>query len=420
LTTPTNYKKPGVPYTRSGRPIGNPKGMYWGELTRFIGPRRPGQDPWGGTEIPGLKFTGNVPQFSDYWHQMAEQPPKPISGGGASVYFEPRGLLGSVPFEGLFGSGIGFGGMMTMAEGGLIKTPTMGTPDPNQSFINKLLFGTKYIGGNMKMLKGEVPFGPGAAAKIPGAFSKTFKNFDIEFTPGSIPDLKSFVGNWNGRRITLENYFDAIKSGASWPLITEHPAQVAGGAFNSLKAYEKGLGEIIGDLHWDPFSGVVSTLNVARKFQRQGLASEFWRIASSLGGPLSHSAARSVAGESWARPVGGIIPELKHLVPPMAGGGYINSSYMSNMGMPSFKTGVNYLYDDTIAQLHQGEAVLPKDINPWNPNATNPIGGNTYYVAPVIHAAPGMDENTLANLAAQRVHDIFKKADSKSGLSRSR
>ena len=102
----------------------------------------------------------------------------------------------------------------------------------------------------------------------------------------------------------------------------------------------------------------------------------------------------------------------------LAGGGYINPSYLSNMGMPSFKTGVNYLYDDTIAQLHQGEAVLPENINPWNPAATNPIGGNTYYVAPVINAAPGMDENAITDLAVTKVMAAFKQAENKVGSQR--
>ncbi|MFZ9740596.1 MAG: phage tail tape measure protein [Candidatus Nanopelagicaceae bacterium] len=51
--------------------------------------------------------------------------------------------------------------------------PDFGTRDPNQSFINRLLFGTKYIGGNAKVLKGEVPFGPGNVGKL---VTETIKN----------------------------------------------------------------------------------------------------------------------------------------------------------------------------------------------------------------------------------------------------
>jgi len=102
----------------------------------------------------------------------------------------------------------------------------------------------------------------------------------------------------------------------------------------------------------------------------------------------------------------------------MAQGGYVNPSYSSNMSMPSYKTGVKYLYDDTIAQLHKGEAVIPENMNPWNPNSNSSIGGTTYYIQPTINAAPGMDENALANLTAQKVHNIFKEKEVKAGRNR--
>lgn len=65
---------PKVPYRSTARgfkPTGSPTGQRWGELTRK---NMPGRDMWGGKELPNLKFSGKVPQKSDYWHQMAEQP----------------------------------------------------------------------------------------------------------------------------------------------------------------------------------------------------------------------------------------------------------------------------------------------------------------------------------------------------------
>ncbi len=50
--------------------------------------------------------------------------------------------------------------------------PVFPKADPNQSFWNRLLFGTNYVGGNMKMLKGEVPFGPGSIGKLTEALYK--------------------------------------------------------------------------------------------------------------------------------------------------------------------------------------------------------------------------------------------------------
>jgi TP901 family phage tail tape measure protein len=122
LTVP-RQKKPGVPYSRSGKPIGNPFGQYWGELSRFIGPRSPGMDIWGGTEIPGLKFSGNVPQHSDYMHQMAEQPRKPFTSPGMGVDKDPMRLAGSGASMGGIGSGAyGFGPLM-FAGGGRVINP---------------------------------------------------------------------------------------------------------------------------------------------------------------------------------------------------------------------------------------------------------------------------------------------------------
>jgi TP901 family phage tail tape measure protein len=102
------------------------------------------------------------------------------------------------------------------------------------------------------------------------------------------------------------------------------------------------------------------------------------------------------------------------------GGGYINPSYMSNIKMPSFDNGIDYLYNDTIAQLHKGEAVLPENMNPWNPNARDPIGGsinisNSF----TVNAAPGMDTDALVNKVAAKVEEATNRAMVKAGRSRS-
>jgi len=122
LTVP-RQKKPGVPYSRSGKPIGNPFGQYWGELSRFIGPRSPGMDIWGGTEIPGLKFSGNVPQHSDYMHQMAEQPRKPFTSPGMGIDRDPMRMAGSGASMGGIGSGAYGLGPLMFAGGGRVINP---------------------------------------------------------------------------------------------------------------------------------------------------------------------------------------------------------------------------------------------------------------------------------------------------------
>jgi len=128
------WKKPATSYDSNNQPTGSPYGRYWGELERlfqgspigFDKNGKPifnttGKDPWGGTEIPGLPFSGKVGQFSDYWHQLAEQPRKssgpgmgidkitpPLVGSGASAWF--GGLLGG-----------GGGNMIGYHKGGNVK-----------------------------------------------------------------------------------------------------------------------------------------------------------------------------------------------------------------------------------------------------------------------------------------------------------
>jgi hypothetical protein len=121
LTSP-RQKKPGVPYSRSGKPIGNPFGQYWGELSRFIGPRSPGMDIWGGTEIPGLNFSGDVPQHSDYMHQMLEQPRKPFTSPGMGLDKDPMRYAGSGASMGGIGNGAYGLGPLMFANGGMVSS----------------------------------------------------------------------------------------------------------------------------------------------------------------------------------------------------------------------------------------------------------------------------------------------------------
>jgi TP901 family phage tail tape measure protein len=102
--------RPDLPdYWSNGKPTGNPRTGRWGELR--YGPSN-GKDIWGGTEIPGLKFTGKTPQQSDYWHQMQEQPGK-SRGPGMGIDKDPMRLAGSGASMGGIGNGAyGFGPLM--------------------------------------------------------------------------------------------------------------------------------------------------------------------------------------------------------------------------------------------------------------------------------------------------------------------
>ncbi|MBP7991219.1 MAG: EF-hand domain-containing protein, partial [Rhodocyclaceae bacterium] len=47
-----------------------------------------------------------------------------------------------------------------------------------------------------------------------------------------------------------------------------------------------------------------------------------------------------------------------------------SNAWATANGYPAFAQGINYLPHDTMALLHEGEAVVPKVYNPYNPNAT--------------------------------------------------
>lgn len=46
----------------------------------------------------------------------------------------------------------------------------------------------------------------------------------------------------------------------------------------------------------------------------------------------------------------------------------------------SYASGIDYVPSDRVALIHKGEAVIPAHENPYNPSATNPMGGNTTIV----------------------------------------
>ena len=92
-------------------------------------------------------------------------------------------------------------------------------------------------------------------------------------------------------------------------------------------------------------------------------------------------------------------------------GGYINPSYFSNMSMPSYKTGIRYLPGDTIAKLHEGEAVLPKDINPWNPQNQGSGLGASYSITNNITAAPGMDVELIGEIVTRKTMAAIKQQE---------
>jgi hypothetical protein len=106
------------------------------------------------------------------------------------------------------------------------------------------------------------------------------------------------------------------------------------------------------------------------------------------------------------------------LLQKFADGGYVNPSYPSNMSIPKFENGINMVPADMLAMLHKNEAVVPANMNPFNPNAQSYSQPSiSYNIAPVINAAPGMDEQAIANMATRQVLAEIKVMDSRNTAS---
>jgi hypothetical protein len=107
---------PDLPNYLNGKPTGDPRTGRWGELR--YNPSN-GKDIWGGTENPGLNFSGKIKDISDYWHQMQEQPNK-LFGSGMGIDKDPMRYAGSGASMGGMGMGAYGLGPLMLAGGGLV------------------------------------------------------------------------------------------------------------------------------------------------------------------------------------------------------------------------------------------------------------------------------------------------------------
>jgi hypothetical protein len=104
-----------------------------------------------------------------------------------------------------------------------------------------------------------------------------------------------------------------------------------------------------------------------------------------------------------------------HLPPDgviMKNGGYINPSYSANMSVPQFKDGINMVPADMLALIHKNEAVVPANLNPFNPNANNAtMAPAVYNISMTNNAAEGMDINTYSDMTTRKVLAEIKRLD---------
>jgi TP901 family phage tail tape measure protein len=168
-----SWMKPKSSYNSKNQPTGNPRGRYWGELERlyqqsplgFDKNGKPifnnaGKDPWGGTEIPGLPFSGKVANFSDYFHQLAEQPKK-SSGPLMGLDKSPDRYAGSGASMGGIGSGAyGMINSLFMHKGGAVghKHNSGGNAMPNAFGMGMDLFGKTLFNAGNSVVKNLLGF----------------------------------------------------------------------------------------------------------------------------------------------------------------------------------------------------------------------------------------------------------------------
>ncbi len=84
---------------------------------------------------------------------------------------------------------------------------------------------------------------------------------------------------------------------------------------------------------------------------------------------------------------------------------------LANGGMvkiPKFENGINMVPADMLAMLHKNEAVVPANMNPFNPNANNAtMGGGVYNITNNINGFDG-DINALSDMVTRKTVDSIK------------
>lgn len=101
--------------------------------------------------------------------------------------------------------------------------------------------------------------------------------------------------------------------------------------------------------------------------------------------------------------------------PPVSFGSSLASGFgnITSLIQGSFASGIDFVPNDMIAQIHRGEQVVPASRNPNNPNASNSSGGgDTYHINVPITPYPGMtpaDAERLGTAAGRGVLSVFRK-----------
>jgi TP901 family phage tail tape measure protein len=81
---------------------------------------------------------------------------------------------------------------------------------------------------------------------------------------------------------------------------------------------------------------------------------------------------------------------------------------LGDIKIPKFKDGINMVPADMLAMIHKNEAVVPANMNPFNPNANNAtMGGGVYNITNNINGAD-CDINELSDMVTRKTIESMK------------
>jgi len=128
-----------------------------------------------------------------------------------------------------------------------------------------------------------------------------------------------------------------------------------------------------------------------------------WKIGSG-GVGLKNSLGKLPFGKQPAPISYPELPDMPGIL--FAQGGYV----------PKFHDGINNVPADMLAQLQKNEAVIPANMNPFNPNANNATMGGTYNITNNINGFDG-DINQLSRMVTQQTITAIKTLDNRTASS---
>jgi hypothetical protein len=364
-------------------------------------------DIWGGTEIPGLNFSGSVPQHSDYMHQMLEQPRKPFASPGMGIDRDPMRLVGSGASMGGIGNGAYGLGPLMFANGGSVKSNKPDyTPDPKQSLLNRLLFGIKYKDPNAKVMKAEVPFGPGGIAKI-------------------LPLLKKYVGVGGNVFLSPEEIKAITAAASSTALGSAHTLfrgtttnlshLKPGDIYDRARYMSTSLSEDAARMFSYTDQGVPSLIKIITDGATKGIDINKLGLKHGLEAEneiLLGAGKFKVLANEMVQDAGRLINKITmESIPKFADGGLAKS--FSNLGVPMFENGINMVPANMLAMLHKDEAVIPANMNPFNPNASAAVSGSVYNISVELNGT-----NVTAQDVALEIRNEMRIKEMTAGVNR--